>query len=76
MRRLAGSDWGARATTLRIVTLALVHSTAEYCAPVQRCSDYTYLIDSAINDALRIMTGCLRHYISGQPSHVRWHPTC
>jgi len=29
LRRLAGSGWGAVATTLRIVTLALVHSTAE-----------------------------------------------
>jgi len=30
LRRLAGSGWGAGATTLRIATLALVHSTAEY----------------------------------------------
>jgi len=29
LRRLAGSGWGAAATTFRIVTLALVHSTAE-----------------------------------------------
>ena len=29
LRRLAGSGWGAGATTLRIATLALVHSTAE-----------------------------------------------
>jgi len=34
MRRLAGSGWGPGATTLRTATLALVHSTAEYCAPV------------------------------------------
>jgi len=34
MRRLAGSGWGAGATTLRTATLSLVHSTAEYCAPV------------------------------------------
>jgi len=60
MRRLVGSGWGAGATTLRIATLALVHSTAEYCAPVWRRSAHTRLIDLAINDALRIMTGCLR----------------
>jgi len=30
LRQLAGSSWGARATTLRIATLVLVHSTAEY----------------------------------------------
>ena len=34
LRQLAASDWGAGATTLRTATLALVHSTAEYFAPV------------------------------------------
>jgi len=34
LRRLAGSDSGAGATTLRIASLALVHATAEYCVPV------------------------------------------
>jgi len=34
LRRLAGSGWSAGATTLRTATLALVHSTAKYCAPV------------------------------------------
>jgi len=29
LRRLAGSGWGAGATTLRTTTFALVHSTAE-----------------------------------------------
>jgi len=59
LRRLAGSDWGAGATTLRITTLALVHSTAEYCVPVWCRSAHTHLIDPTINDALRIVTGCL-----------------
>ena len=60
LRRLSGSGWGAGATTLRIATLALVHSTAEYCAPVWCRSAHTRLIDPAINDALRIVTRCLR----------------
>jgi len=60
LRRLAGSGWGARATTLRTATLALVHSTAEYCAPVWCRSAHTRLIDPTINGALRIVTGCLR----------------
>ena len=35
LRCLAGSIWGAGARTLRIAaTLALIHSAAEYCAPV------------------------------------------
>jgi len=60
LRRLAGSGWGAGPTTLRIATLALVHSTAQYCAPVWCRSAHTRLIDPAINDALRSATGCPR----------------
>ena len=55
-----GSGWGAGAKTLRKATLSLVHSTAEYCAPVWCRSAHTRLIDSVLNDALRIVTGCLR----------------
>ena len=60
LRRLAGSGWGAGAKTLRIATLSLVYSTAEYCAPVWCRSAHTRLIDSVLNDALHIVTGCLR----------------
>ena len=60
LRRLAGSTWGAGATTLRTATLALVHSAAEYCAPVWCRSAHTRLINKPINDALSIVTGCMR----------------
>jgi len=60
LRWLAGSGWGAGATTLRTATLALVHSIAEYCAPVWCRSAHTRLIDPATNDALRNMIGWLR----------------
>ena len=60
LRRLVRSGWGAGAKTLRIATLSLVYSTAEYCAPVWCRSAHTHLIDSVLNDALRIVTGCLR----------------
>ena len=60
LRRLVGFGWGAGATTLRTATLALVHSIAKSCSPVWCRSTYTRLIDPTINDALRIMTGCLR----------------
>ena len=60
LRRLVDSGWGAGAKTLRIATLSLVYSTAEYCAPVWCCSAHTRLINSVLNDALRIVTGCLR----------------
>ena len=51
---------GAGAKTLRIATLSLIYSTAEYCAPVWCRSAHTGLIDSVLNDDLRIVTGCLR----------------
>ena len=60
LRRLVGSGLGAGAKTLRIATLSLVYSTPEYCAPVWCRSALTLLIDSVLNDALRIVTGCLR----------------
>ena len=45
LRRLVGSGLGAGAKTLRIATLSLVHSTAEYCAPVwcrsEHCASLT-----------------------------------
>ena len=40
--------------------LALVNSTAEYCAPVWCRRTHTRLIDRTINNALRIVTGYLR----------------
>ena len=52
--------WGVGAKTLRIATLSLVYLADEYCAPVWCRSAHTRLIDSVLNDALRIVTGCLR----------------
>ena len=60
LRRLTGSSWRAGARTLHIATLTLVHSAAEYCALIWSRSAHTRLIDKSINDALRLVTGCLR----------------
>ena len=60
LRRLVGSGWGVGAKTLRIATLSLVYSTAEYCTPVWCRSVHTRLIGSVLNDTLRIFTRCLR----------------
>ena len=60
LRRLAGSGSSAGAKTLRTAALTLVYSTAEYCAPACFRSAHTRLIDRVLNDALRIVTGCLR----------------
>ena len=40
--------------------MSLVYSIAEYCASVWCCSAHARLIDSILNDALRIVTRCLR----------------
>ena len=55
-----GTGWGASAKTLRTAALSLVYSTAEYCVPVWCRSVHIRLVDSVLNDALRIVTGCLR----------------
>ena len=55
-----GLRMGAGAKTLRIATLSLVYSTAEYCAPVWCRSAHTRLIDNVLNDTFRMVTGCLR----------------
>ena len=52
LRRLAG--WGAGAKTVHISAISFV-----YCAPVWCRSTHTHLINSILNDALRIVTGCL-----------------
>ena len=60
LRRLAGSGWGSGAKTLCSAALLLIYSTAECCAPAWCLSAHTRLMDSVLNDALRIVTGCLR----------------
>ena len=57
LRRLAGSEWGAGAKTLRISAFSLVYSTAEYCAPVWCGSTHTRIIGSILNNSLHIVTG-------------------
>ena len=52
--------YSAAVNGMKIVSLSLVYSAAEYCAPVWCRSAHTRLIDSVLNDALRIVTGCLR----------------
>ena len=58
LRRLVGSGWGAGAKTLCTAALSLAYSTAEYCTPVWCYSTHTRLIDSVLNDALRIVIKC------------------
>ena len=43
-----------------MTALCLVYSTSEYCALVRHRSAQTRLIDSSLNDVMRIVNGCLR----------------
>jgi len=68
LSKLAGSSWGAQASTLRTSALAICYSVAEYCAPVWSRSSHTNLIDSQLNETMRIITGTLR------PTPFPWLP--
>lgn len=57
LRKMAGTTWGADAKVLRTTALALVFSVAEFSAPVWIASAHTYLIDVALNEAMRVITG-------------------
>ena len=59
MWRLTGSGWGANGAVIPTAALALVYTTAEYCESVWCHSVHTRIIDTAINDTLRVVTGCL-----------------
>ena len=59
LRRRVGSGWSAGAKTLCTAALFLVYPTAKYCASIWCRSADTRLIDNVLNDALRIVSGCL-----------------
>lgn len=60
IRKLVGLKWVADPDTLRISAMALCFSTAEYACPVWRNSVHTRKMDIAINEAGRIIIGCLK----------------
>ena len=60
MRRGSCAYFGRGGPEVGVLRDCLIYSTAEYCAPAWCRSAHTRLIDSALNEALRIVTGCLR----------------
>ena len=60
IRCLAGTSWGAKTSTLRISALAVAYSAAEYAVPTWCRSKHTRKLDVALNDTMRIITGCLQ----------------
>ena len=60
LRRLAGTKWGAQFDVLQTSTTALVFAPAEYCSPVWCRSAHTHRLDAALNNGLRLVSGCIR----------------
>jgi len=68
LSKLTGTTWGAQASTLRTSALALCYSVAEYCCPVWSRSSHVSLVDSQLNNAMRLLSGCVR------PMQTPWLP--
>jgi hypothetical protein len=72
VRKLAGTNWGASADTLRISSLAIVDSTAEYCASTWINSVHVSKINVQfsiqLNNAMRIISGCVK------TTQLQWLP--
>lgn len=60
LSRLAGTSWGADASTLRTTALAVVYSPAEYCAGIWLNSSHCQLVDIQLRQTMRIISGTLR----------------
>ena len=60
LSKLAGSSWGASASTLRTSGMALCYSVAEYCCPVWRHSAHVKLVDTRLNHTMRLISGTLK----------------
>ena len=60
IQKLAGTKWGASAHTLRTSALAIVYSAAEYCSPAWEGSTHTKRVDTALNQAMRVISGTVK----------------
>ena len=60
LRRLVSTKWGAPFSTIRTSALALAFAPAEYCAPVWCRSAHAAQVDVPLNEAMRLISGCLR----------------
>ena len=60
VRKLSRTNWGTSFDTLRTSTTAPVLAPAEYCAPVWCQSTHTKTLDVPLNEAMRIVSGCIR----------------
>ena len=58
--RVSPSSWGAHFDVLQTSTTALAFAPAEYCSPVWCRSAHTHRLDAALNNGLRLVSGCIR----------------
>uniref|UniRef100_A0A8D8TXB0 RNA-directed DNA polymerase from mobile element jockey n=1 Tax=Cacopsylla melanoneura TaxID=428564 RepID=A0A8D8TXB0_9HEMI len=68
IQKLCGSSWGASTPVLRTSALALVYSCAEYCAPAWINSSHCRLVDTQLNNTMRMISGLIR------PTPTPWLP--
>ena len=69
LKKLSNTKWGTSPSTIKTTTLALSYSTAEYACPVWERSMHAEKIDPVLNEACRLITGCLK------PTKVESLPT-
>jgi hypothetical protein len=60
VRKLAGTKWGSTAQTLRTAFLALVYSSAEYCAPVWLNCAHVHKLYVQLNNVMCFFTGTVK----------------
>ena len=63
LRKLSNTKWGAKLVTIKTTALAFCYSTAKYACPVWEMSTHVSKLDTALNQACRSVTGCLRHLL-------------
>ncbi|XP_049799091.1 uncharacterized protein LOC126234439 [Schistocerca nitens] len=60
IQKLCGTSWGSSASTLRCSALGLVYSAAEYCSPVWLKSAHIKIVDTVLNQTMRIISGTIK----------------
>ena len=60
LKKLSNTKWGTSPSIIKTTALALSYSTAEYACPVWERSTHAEKIDPVLNEACRLITGCLK----------------
>lgn len=60
LQKLCGTTWGSSASTLRTSALGLVYPVAEYCSSTWINSAHVRLIDTQLNQTMRLISGTIR----------------